>query len=59
MLYEVITKVAELSRTEEGFAAASFDLEALREERACWGFFRDRRPDLYRVLLTADGVNEV
>jgi len=52
-------KVAELSRTEEGFAAATFDLEALREERANWGFFRDRRPELYRVLLTADGVHEV
>jgi N-carbamoylputrescine amidase len=48
-------KVAELSREEEGFVAASFDLEAVRRERASWGFFRDRRPDLYSALTTADG----
>lgn len=48
-------KVVELSRVEEGVAVASFDREALRERRASWGFFRDRRPELYDVLLTADG----
>jgi N-carbamoylputrescine amidase len=48
-------KVAELSRDEEGVAVASFDREALRARRATWGFFRDRRPDLYHPLLTADG----
>jgi N-carbamoylputrescine amidase len=25
-------------------------------KRASWGLFRDRRPDLYGALLTADGV---
>lgn len=49
------TRVAELSRVEEGVAVASFDLAAVRRERASWGFFRDRRPDLYRILSTADG----
>ncbi|MBX3248337.1 MAG: N-carbamoylputrescine amidase [Myxococcales bacterium] len=48
-------KLAELDREEEGFAMATFELDALAIERANWGFFRDRRPDLYRVLLTADG----
>jgi N-carbamoylputrescine amidase len=48
-------KVAELSRDEEGVAIASFDREALRARRATWGFFRDRRPELYHPLLTADG----
>jgi len=27
--------------------------------RASWGFFRDRRPDLYDVLSTADGAQRV
>ena len=47
--------VAELGRAEEGVAVARFDLDALAERRAAWGLFRDRRPELYGVLLTADG----
>jgi N-carbamoylputrescine amidase len=42
--------VTELGRDEEGAAVASFDREALRRYRASWGFFRDRRPELYRGL---------
>ena len=45
-------KVAELSRTDEGVAVAGFDLDALARTRASWGFFRDRRPELYDVLTT-------
>ena len=48
-------KVAELGRNDEGVILASFDLEALARTRASWGFFRDRRPELYDVLTTADG----
>ena len=48
-------KVAELGRGDEGIVLASFDLDALARTRAAWGFFRDRRPDLYDVLSTADG----
>jgi N-carbamoylputrescine amidase len=48
-------KVAEIGRGEEGIITATFDLEAIAQYRAGFGFFRDRRPDLYRVLLTADG----
>jgi len=48
-------KVTELGRTDEGVIAASFDLDALARNRASWGFFRDRRPELYDVLTTADG----
>lgn len=40
---------------EEGVILAGFDLERLRAERASWGLFRDRRPELYRSLLTLDG----
>jgi N-carbamoylputrescine amidase len=50
-------KVAEMGRTEEGVISATFDLDALARTRASWGFFRDRRPDLYGALLTADGKN--
>src|SRR5918996_1898576 len=48
-------KGAELGRTEEGIITASFDLSEVRRNRASFGFFRDRRPDLYGVLATADG----
>ena len=46
--------VAELAR-EEGFITAAFDFDAIRKARASWGLFRDRRPDLYRPILTSDG----
>jgi N-carbamoylputrescine amidase len=49
-------KRAELGRADEGVIVATFDLDALARTRAAWGFFRDRRPDLYGVLTTADGV---
>ncbi|MBX6321074.1 MAG: N-carbamoylputrescine amidase [Rhodospirillaceae bacterium] len=48
-------KVAEAG-DEEVVIAASFDLEEIRARRAAWGFFRDRRPELYRPLLTLDGA---
>jgi len=48
-------KVAELGRVDEGVILATFDLDALARTRASWGFFRDRRPDLYGALTTADG----
>ena len=51
-------KVAELARGEEGVAVGRFDREALARNRANWGFFRDRRPELYGVLRTADGLTE-
>jgi N-carbamoylputrescine amidase len=48
-------KVAELGRTEEGVIMGTFDLDAIAQYRSGFGFFRDRRPDLYNILLTADG----
>lgn len=48
-------KVAELGRTEEGVICAAFDLAEVRRNRASFGFFRDRRPELYGILTTADG----
>jgi len=34
---------------------APVDIHKNRRERAAWGVFRDRRPDVYGVLLTKDG----
>lgn len=44
--------VAELGREEEGVIAAEFDRDALQRHRAAWGFFRDRRTDLYAPYFT-------
>lgn len=48
--------VAEAGRAEQAVITASFDLEAARAQRIGWGVFRDRRPDLYRGLLSLDGL---
>eukprot|EP01105_Mastigella_eilhardi_P006276 TRINITY_DN17904_c0_g1_i1.p1 TRINITY_DN17904_c0_g1~~TRINITY_DN17904_c0_g1_i1.p1 ORF type:complete len:318 (-),score=78.67 TRINITY_DN17904_c0_g1_i1:64-969(-) len=39
----------------EEVLSASFDLGELRAQRAAWGLFRDRRPDLYGPLSHLDG----
>ena len=52
-------KVAELAGQAEGVITATFDLDRLAATRASWGFFRDRRPELYGVLGTADGETPV
>jgi N-carbamoylputrescine amidase len=44
-------KLAELGREETGIALARLDLEQIRRIRASMGFFRDRRPSLYRALV--------
>ncbi len=43
-------KVADFGADEEGVLVASFDLDYLNTHRAAWGFFRDRRSDLYGIL---------
>ena len=48
-------KLAAAGEAGETVLTASFDLDRLRLERAAWGFFRDRRPELYTDLLTLDG----
>lgn len=40
-------KVSELDRHDTGVVASTFDLDFLQRHRAAWGFFRDRRTDLY------------
>ena len=43
--------VAELGRDDEGVIVATLDLDIVRRHRAAFGFFRDRRPDLYGRLV--------
>jgi N-carbamoylputrescine amidase len=43
--------VSDFGRTEEGVLVAAFDLDQIEQARAAWGFFRDRRSDLYDILL--------
>ncbi|MFN3808817.1 N-carbamoylputrescine amidase [Asticcacaulis sp.] len=45
-------KVAEYGKGEEGVLVAEFDLDYLNTHRAAWGFFRDRRTDLYGALAS-------
>ena len=42
-------------RKTESVITATFDLNAVRAYRDAWGVFRDRRPELYKPLLTLDG----
>jgi len=42
--------IAELGADEEGLLEATFDLAQIARDRAEFGFFRDRRPGLYRPM---------
>ncbi|MDR3600592.1 MAG: N-carbamoylputrescine amidase [Desulfosporosinus sp.] len=48
-------KLAEAGRGEAAVLVADFDLEQLELQRLEWGIFRDRRPDLYRIISSYDG----
>jgi N-carbamoylputrescine amidase len=43
--------LAELGRDEEGVIVADLDLNRVKRHRAAFGFFRDRRPELYGRLV--------
>jgi N-carbamoylputrescine amidase len=43
--------LAEFGASETGVITATLDLEAAKRHRAAFGFFRDRRPDLYGRLV--------
>lgn len=45
-------QVESLGETEEGVLIHTFDLGEIEAYRADWGFFRDRRPDLYSKSIT-------
>jgi len=42
--------VSELGSKEQGLVHSVFDLDLVRKNRASFGFFRDRRPQLYGAL---------
>ena len=44
-------KVQECSRDNEEYIIQRFDLDSIQEHRSSWGFFRDRRTDLYKDIL--------
>lgn len=48
--------VAEAGDEGDAMLTATFDLTELAAQRASWGVFRDRRPDLYGSLASFDGV---
>ncbi|MCL6604090.1 MAG: N-carbamoylputrescine amidase [Paenibacillus sp.] len=48
-------KVVEAGRDEETVLVSEFDLDALEIGRIEWGIFRDRRPELYRLISSYDG----
>jgi N-carbamoylputrescine amidase len=48
-------KVAEAGDQGDAVLTATFDLDALAQQRDNWFVFRDRRPELYGPLLTLDG----
>ncbi|BCG56895.1 N-carbamoylputrescine amidase [Paenibacillus sp. URB8-2] len=48
-------KVAEAGRGEETVLVGEFDLDELETGRIEWGIFRDRRPELYRLIASYDG----
>ncbi len=45
-------KVEECSRDQEEIIVHEFDLDSVSLYRSSWGFFRDRRTDLYKNILT-------
>ncbi|MCY4562929.1 MAG: hypothetical protein OXE40_00440 [Gammaproteobacteria bacterium] len=47
--------VAEAGRNERAVILATFDLGAIDEGRVNWGVIRDRRPELYKTILTLGG----
>jgi len=49
------SKITEADRNNETIITAEFDLDKLENQRVEWGIFRDRRPDLYKIITTYDG----
>ena len=45
----------EATRDKQEILIQSFDLDAIRAQRASWGVFRDRRPEFYLPILSLDG----
>lgn len=48
-------KIVEAGRDDQTVLVSEFDLDALEVGRIEWGIFRDRRPELYRLIASYDG----
>jgi len=48
-------KIVEANRSDETVLVTEFDLDQLETQRIEWGIFRDRRPDLYKIIASYDG----
>lgn len=51
--------VAQAGRYDDEALLAEFDLDFIQQQRIEWGIFRDRRPELYKAILTYDGGGTV
>ena len=49
-------KLQEANRSDETILVQKFDLDHIAEARHTFGFFRDRRPESYKKIVTTDGV---
>ena len=41
-----------VDRNKEGGIVSEFDLDEIREKRQSWGIYRDRRPEMYKTILS-------
>ncbi len=48
--------IADADRAGEGVFTAELDFDEIRDFRAGWGLFRDRRPQRYGPVMTLDGA---
>lgn len=44
--------IKEMDKENSGYICVSFDLDEIAQERRQWGIFRDRRPEMYQILLS-------
>ncbi|MCC0048202.1 MAG: N-carbamoylputrescine amidase, partial [Rhodobiaceae bacterium] len=51
-------KVAEADRVTESVLTGTFDLDEIAGNRAAWGIYRDRRPELYGRVASLDGKGQ-
>ncbi|BCS89755.1 N-carbamoylputrescine amidase [Pseudodesulfovibrio sediminis] len=51
--------IADADRVTEGVLLAEVDFDEIRNFRAGWGFFRDRRPQHYAPVMTLDGKTKI
>ena len=51
--------IADGSKNKEEILIADFDLDAMDVDRLSWGIFRDRRPEMYKIISSPIGQNDI